>query len=212
MIIEDYPCSVIFDTGASVSIINQYWLLKNGINRQGMKEGMMLKTVNGQLMKSEGAIVLVLESDIPHTFQVLDNLQMEGIISMDLLKKGVVDGINNTVKIMNKSFQLEGEESKVKIPHKIKVPPNSCQIIKAEVKPEKTGTVIYNPQRSKHCLYAASINMIENSYIFVNVYNPTEDTVVLNKGQCIRYIQPITQISMVIDKPIQNTIASILGN
>ena len=78
-----------------------------------MKEGMMLKMVNGQLMKSEGAIMLVLDSDIPHTFQILDNLQTEGIIGMDLLKKGVVDGINNTVKIMNKSFQLEGEDVKV---------------------------------------------------------------------------------------------------
>ena len=166
--------------------------------------------VNGQLMKSEGAIVLVLESDIPHTFQILSNLQAKGIIGIDLLKKRIVNGMNNTVKIMNKSFQLEEKESKVKIPHKTKVPPNSCQIIKAKVKPEKAETVIYNPQRSKHCLYVASINTIENLYIYMNVYNPTEDTVVLNKGQYIGYIRPITQISMVINKSIQNTIEESL--
>ena len=83
------------------------------MNREEIKEGMMLKTANGQLIESKGTIMLILDSDIPHTFQIL-NLQTERIIGMDLLKKGVVDGINNTVKIMNKSFQLEGEESKVK--------------------------------------------------------------------------------------------------
>ena len=64
---------------------------------------------------------------------------------MDILKEGIVNGKNKKVKVMNNTFKLKGEESKVTISHKTKLAANHCQLIKVEVQDNKNNIIIFNP-------------------------------------------------------------------
>ena len=209
----------LIDTGCSLSLISTEVYERMSIeNRPALERNeVSMKTADGSSLQDEGRInlrVRIDEEEYTHTF-IVAKLTNDGIIGTDFLRmyKGHINFADNL-------FSLEGKEMsthqglsrescyRVSVAEKVVVPARSRMVISGRV---SAGVLsngnwmvdsLSNPPKGKCILVGRSLVAGGKSRVSVDMFNPSDEDVVLNKDTHTALVYPVdVEESVVEEKP-----------
>lgn len=194
--IEDVQTQAVVDTGASASIVRKEFLSQlSGRMKKSCSFPTLMLTANGQPLKVEGKVSLLVEIDhflLPHDFWVVSDLLPPVILGMDLLQNSpfVLDPEKHALIKKVKSVSDENRQLR-KVPvfavYDVEIPSTQEVCFPVAVKGIPSGSLglLQQSDRFEGTKVAHSVNLLTNGRTAIRMLNPTQSNVVIRKNQIV---------------------------